>query len=186
MRNQEPGFPASLHRAPATCAAFIKESRMELASATNTNRNPGIASIVDCSSWLEGTAALPPLPLLAEDFGKEMADAMEESALVRRRGGGCRCNLRLRRRRAGGGRGSRRRGRSRRRSGGCWRHWSGTLSVVGERNGHLRMGFAGGNHRCAGWSGRRSQSLTLCDGKSRIRRGGGRATNRPAGRSRVG
>jgi hypothetical protein len=28
----------------ATCAAFIKESRMELVSATNTNRNPGIAS----------------------------------------------------------------------------------------------------------------------------------------------
>jgi hypothetical protein len=28
----------------AAGAAFIKESRMELASATNTNRNPGIAS----------------------------------------------------------------------------------------------------------------------------------------------
>jgi hypothetical protein len=50
---------------------------MELASANNINRNPGIASIVDCSSCLLGTAAWPPLPLLAEDFGKEMANAME-------------------------------------------------------------------------------------------------------------
>jgi hypothetical protein len=66
----------------AACAAFLKESRMELASATNINRNPGIASIVDCSSCLEGTAAWPPLPLLAEDSGKEMADAMEEASLL--------------------------------------------------------------------------------------------------------
>src|ERR1700677_1582207 len=34
---------------------------------------------VDCSSCMRGTSAWPPLPLLAEDFGKEMADAMEEA-----------------------------------------------------------------------------------------------------------
>jgi hypothetical protein len=69
---------------------------MELASATNTNRNPGIASIVDCSSCPEGTAAWAPLPLLAEDFGKEMADAMEEATLLIRWGRGRRGDLRLR------------------------------------------------------------------------------------------
>jgi hypothetical protein len=85
----------------AACAAFIKESRMELTSATNANRNPGIASIVDCSSCLKGTAAWPSLPLLAEDFGKEMADAMEEAALRIGWGRGRRGDLRLRCRRAG-------------------------------------------------------------------------------------
>ena len=62
---------------------------MELASATNTNRNPGDRLKVDCSSCLEGTAAWPPLPLLAEDFGKKMADAMEEAALLVGRVRGC-------------------------------------------------------------------------------------------------
>jgi hypothetical protein len=73
----------------AACAAFIKKSRMDLASATNAKRNPGIASIVDCSSCLE-------LALLSEDFGKEMADAMEEAALLIGWGRGRRGNLRLR------------------------------------------------------------------------------------------
>ena len=39
MRYQEPGFPALL--ATGGCAAFIKESRSELASANNTNRKSG-------------------------------------------------------------------------------------------------------------------------------------------------
>jgi hypothetical protein len=37
----EPGFPASLHWTAAACAAFIKESRIKLARATNTSRKSG-------------------------------------------------------------------------------------------------------------------------------------------------
>jgi hypothetical protein len=76
---------------------------MELASATNTNRNPGDRLKVDCSSCLGGTPSLPPRRLLAKDFGKEMADAMEEAALVSGRGRGCRGDLGLGRRRSGSG-----------------------------------------------------------------------------------
>jgi hypothetical protein len=86
----------------AACTALIKKSRMELASATNTNRESGDRLKVDCSSCLGGTPSLPPLPLFAEDFGKEMADAMKETALVGGRNRWCGGDLRLRRRRAGG------------------------------------------------------------------------------------
>ena len=43
-------YPDSLHEAPPTdaCAAFIKESRMELASATKTNRKSGFTAVNAC------------------------------------------------------------------------------------------------------------------------------------------
>ena len=37
----EPGFPAPRHSPTCTCAAFVKESRMNFANATNINRKSG-------------------------------------------------------------------------------------------------------------------------------------------------
>jgi hypothetical protein len=48
-----PGFPATLHSPTSTCAAFVKESRMKFANATNLNRKSGVAQWRDlrCAFW---------------------------------------------------------------------------------------------------------------------------------------
>jgi hypothetical protein len=47
----EPGFPATRHSPTSTCAAFVKESRMKFANATNLNRKSGVAQWRDLL-WL--------------------------------------------------------------------------------------------------------------------------------------
>jgi hypothetical protein len=38
-----PGFPLPQHSLTSTCAAFLKESSMKFANATNINRKSGVA-----------------------------------------------------------------------------------------------------------------------------------------------
>jgi hypothetical protein len=47
-----PGFPATRHSPPSTYAAFLKESRMKFANATNINRKSGAAKWSACFSPL--------------------------------------------------------------------------------------------------------------------------------------
>jgi hypothetical protein len=78
----------------AASAAFVQESRMDLASATTTNRNSAVASILDCSACMDGTVARA-VSLLAEDFGEEAADTMKDAGLFIGWFGGRRRHLRL-------------------------------------------------------------------------------------------
>src|SRR5712672_2455771 len=43
FRESAPGFPATQLLDMATCAAFVKESRMKIANATKLNRKSGVA-----------------------------------------------------------------------------------------------------------------------------------------------
>jgi hypothetical protein len=43
LDRSEPGFPATRHPPTATCAASVRESRMNLANATNLERKSGVA-----------------------------------------------------------------------------------------------------------------------------------------------
>jgi hypothetical protein len=81
----EPGFPATRHSPTSTYAAFVKESRMKFANATNLNRKSGVAK------WRDLLCALLPNNFRLSDCSPNLLSRLKWSEEEDKKEPLCRC-----------------------------------------------------------------------------------------------